>query len=40
MPKKTNFTVNGSNYYRVTATVGKATDGTPIALVVSWFFVV
>ena len=30
MPKKTNFSVNGSNYYRVTATVGKNPDGSPI----------
>ncbi|MCL2366661.1 MAG: hypothetical protein FWC75_06385 [Oscillospiraceae bacterium] len=30
MPKKTNFTANGSNYYRVTATVGKKSDGSPI----------
>ena len=30
MPRKTNFTANGSNYYRVTATVGKNADGTPI----------
>lgn len=30
MPKKTNFSVNGSNYYRVTATVGKKPDGSPI----------
>ena len=30
MPKKTNFTVNGSNYFRVTATIGKHPDGKPI----------
>jgi len=30
MPKKTNFTANGSNYYRVTATIGKKSDGSPI----------
>jgi integrase len=30
MPKKTNFTANGNNYYRVTATVGKNPDGSPI----------
>ena len=30
MPKKTNFNVNGSSYYRTTATVGKKYDGTPI----------
>jgi integrase len=30
VPRKTNFTVNGSNYYRVTATIGKKPDGSPI----------
>lgn len=30
MAKKTNFEVNGSKYYRVTRTVGKKADGTPI----------
>ena len=30
MPRKTNITVNGSNYYRVTATVGKNPNGTAI----------
>ena len=30
MPRKTNTKINGSNYYRVTATVGHAEDGTPI----------
>lgn len=30
MPKKTNLKINGSNYYRVTATVGKNSDGSPI----------
>jgi integrase len=30
MPKKTNFTVNGKNYYRTTATIGHKPDGTPI----------
>lgn len=30
MAKKTNFNVNGKEYYRVTRTVGKKADGTPI----------
>jgi len=30
MPRKTNFTANGSNYYRVTATIGKKPDGSSI----------
>lgn len=30
MAKKTNFEVNGKKYYRVTRTVGKKADGTPI----------
>jgi len=30
MPRKTNFTANGSSYYRVTATIGRAPDGSPI----------
>ena len=30
MPRKTNFTTNGSSYYRTTATIGKAPDGSPI----------
>ena len=30
MPRKTNFTANGSSYYRVTATVGKNPDGSPL----------
>ena len=30
MPRKTNFSVNGSDYYRVTATIGKKEDGKPI----------
>ena len=30
MAKKTNFEVNGNKYYRVTRTVGKKADGTPI----------
>jgi len=30
MPKKTNFSVNGSSYFRVTATVGKNADNKPI----------
>ena len=27
---KTNFTVNGKNYYRITKTIGKRADGSPI----------
>ncbi len=30
MANKTNFSVNGKDYYRVTRTVGKKADGTPI----------
>jgi len=30
MPRKTNFTANGSSYFRVTATIGKKPDGSPI----------
>ena len=30
MPRKTNFTANGNDYFRVTATVGKNADGSPI----------
>jgi integrase len=30
MPRKTNFTTNGHNYYRVTATVGKNPGGAPV----------
>ncbi len=30
MAKKTNFKVNGKQYYRVTRTIGKRADGTPI----------
>ncbi len=30
MPKKTNFEVNGKEYFRVTRTIGKKADGTPI----------
>ena len=30
MARKTNFEVNGKEYYRVTRTVGKKADGTPI----------
>ena len=30
MPKKTNFSVNGSNYFRTTATIGKTAEGKPI----------
>lgn len=30
MAKKTNFEVNGKQYYRVTRTVGKKADGTPV----------
>ena len=30
MPRKTNFSVNGSDYSRVRATVGKKSDGTAI----------
>lgn len=30
MAKKTNFEVNGSRYFRVTRTIGKKADGTPI----------
>jgi len=30
MPRKTNFTANGSDYFRVTATIGKNPDGSPI----------
>ena len=30
MAKKTNFKVNGQQYYRVTRTIGKKPDGTPI----------
>jgi integrase len=30
MPRKTNFTANGNSYYRVTATVGKKPDGSPL----------
>ncbi len=30
MAKKTNFQVNGKDYYRVTRTIGKKADGTPI----------
>ena len=30
MPRKTNFTANGNDYYRATATVGKKADGSPI----------
>ena len=30
MPRKTNFTANGNDYYRVTKTIGKNADGSPI----------
>ena len=30
MAKKTNFEVNGKQYYRVTRTIGHKPDGTPI----------
>ena len=30
MAKKTNTEINGKQYYRVTRTVGKKADGTPI----------
>ena len=30
MAKKTNFEVNGKQYFRVTRTLGKKSDGTPI----------
>lgn len=30
MAKKTNFEVNGQQYYRVTRTIGKKSDGTPL----------
>lgn len=30
MAKKTNFKVNGKEYYRVTRTIGKKADGTLI----------
>lgn len=30
MAKKTNFEVNGNNYYKVTRTIGHKADGTPI----------
>jgi len=30
MPKKTNTKINGSNYFRVTATIGTNADGSPI----------
>lgn len=30
MAKKTNFEVNGKEYFRVTRTIGKKADGTPI----------
>ena len=30
MPKKTNFSANGNNYYRTTATIGKGADGKPL----------
>lgn len=30
MAKKTNFEVNGKQYYRVTRTIGKKADGTPV----------
>ncbi len=30
MAKKTNFEVNGKQYFRVTRTIGKKSDGTPI----------
>ena len=30
MPKKTNFTANGSKYFRVTATIGKNSDGSTV----------
>ena len=30
MPRKTNFTANGNEYYRTTATVGKTAEGKPL----------
>lgn len=30
MAKKTNFAVNGKEYFKVTRTIGKKADGTPI----------
>ena len=30
MAKKTNFNANGKQYFRVTKTIGKKADGTPI----------
>jgi len=30
MAKKTNFEVNGKKYFRVTRTIGKKADGTPV----------
>ena len=30
MPRKTNFSTNGKDYYRITATLGKTADGKPI----------
>ena len=30
MAKKTNYSKNGKEYYRLTKTIGKKADGTPI----------
>lgn len=30
MPKKTNFSVNGKNYFKVSATIGTDSNGKPI----------
>ena len=30
MARKTNFEINGKQYYRVTKTIGHRADGTPI----------
>lgn len=37
MARKTNFKVNGYDYYKVTKTIGRKADGTPIKKNILWF---
>ena len=38
MAKKTNYTKNGIEYYRITKTIGHKEDGTPVKLDLSSFY--
>ena len=39
MPRKTNFTANGNDYYRTTLTVGKDADGEPVCKLAAYFLI-